>query len=178
MKKWIQTLILFLSGLIFGCAQDPPDTLPAIEDPAFNEKLLSLLSFSAPLMGVDDLNKKMEEENWLLLDAREWEEYEVSHIPGARFSGYNKFSIDEWSDLSKDQPIVVYCSVGYRSEKITQKFEKQGFTRVYNLYGSIFEWVNRGYPLEDIDGQPTQSIHTYNKNWSRWVNNKKAQKVW
>jgi hypothetical protein len=47
-----------------------------------------------------------------------------------------------------------------------------------NLYGSIFEWVNQGNPVVNKDNQPTQQVHTYNKNWSRWVEKDKAEKVW
>lgn len=178
MIKWLKTLALTFFGFFSGCAQNPPSSLPEIKDPAFNKKLTSLLDFSAPLMGVKELQQGMKNEKWLILDAREWEEYEVSHIPGARFAGYNKFDAEQWKSLPPDQPIVVYCSVGYRSEKISRKLMKMGFSHVYNLYGSIFEWVNLGFPVVDEKGQTTKMIHTYNKDWSRWVNHPSAQKVW
>ncbi|MBK7409729.1 MAG: rhodanese-like domain-containing protein [Saprospirales bacterium] len=164
--------------LIVGCAQNPPASLPEVKEQAFNKKLLSLLDFSVPLIGVKELNQEMKKAHWILLDAREWEEYEISHIIGARFAGYDHFKIDEWKDLQKDQSIAVYCSVGYRSEKIAKKLEKEGFTNVYNLYGSIFEWVNQGYPVVDSLGQPTNSVHTYNEAWSRWISNGKIVKIW
>ena len=178
MKRWLQTLAFLISGLFVGCTQNPPAHLPEIKDPAFNNKLISLLRFSTPLMGVEELNRKYGETDLIILDAREREEYEVSHIPGARFAGYDHFKLEEWKNLPKDQPIVVYCSVGYRSEKIARKLEEQGFSHVYNLYGSIFEWVNRGYQVVDNKGQPTNSVHTYNKDWGRWVTNKTIKKTW
>jgi rhodanese-related sulfurtransferase len=178
MKQWLYSIVFTLCSLVFGCAQTPPDKLPEIGNPAFNKKLLSLLHFSSPLMGVKELKQRMPSENWLVLDAREWEEYQVSHIPGAQFAGYQKFQLDQWSDLPKNTPIVVYCSVGYRSEKITKKLKTAGFSQVFNLYGSIFEWVNQGYPVENAAGQPTMQIHTYNKDWSRWVDNPQVIKTW
>lgn len=179
MRKWLQTLAFLIYGLFAGCAQNPPAHLPEIKDPAFNKKLIALLRFSTPLLGVDELNGGLSrKENWIILDAREREEYEVSHIPGARFAGYDHFKVEDWTGLPKDQPIVVYCSVGYRSEKIAGQLERQGFSNVFNLYGSIFEWVNRGYPVVDQKDQPTDTVHTYNKDWSRWVTNVSIKKVW
>ena len=56
--------------------------------------------------------------------------------------------------------------------------KKAGFSNVYNLYGSIFEWANQGHRLVDKGGQPTFKLHTYNKKWSKWVDNAKIEKVW
>jgi len=64
---------------------------------------------------------------------------------------------------------VVYCSVGYRSERIGEKLLDKGFTNVYNLYGGIFDWINNDYPLVDIADQPIQKVHGYNEDWSKWV---------
>lgn len=81
-------------------------------------------------------------------------------------------------DIPKDAKIVLYCSVGYRSEKIGEKLQKMGYTDVNNLFGSLFEWVNRGYKVVDKDGNETQKVHTYNKDWSQWVDETKAKKTW
>lgn len=116
--------------------------------------------------------------DYLILDAREKEEYNISHIQNAEYIGYNKFDITSLDDVDKTQAIVVYCSIGYRSEKIGEKLQKAGFTNVYNLYGSIFEWVNQGNEVVTLEKQSTSEIHTYNKNWSKWVFNKKYKKVW
>ena len=115
---------------------------------------------------------------YTLLDARELEEYTTSHIPNAKYIGYEDFDISRLEGLSYDTPIVVYCSVGYRSEKITNKLKTAGYQNVYNLVGSIFEWVNQGHLIEDKNALPTQTLHTYNKAWSKWVDAPKIKKVW
>jgi rhodanese-related sulfurtransferase len=179
MKKLLKTLAFAIFGFFSSCAQNPPAKLPEVKDPAFQKKLASLLDFSVPVMGVKDLKKALDQkESYLILDAREWEEYAVSHLPGARFAGYKNFDPKQWSGVSKDQPIVVYCSVGYRSEKISKKLEKLGYAKVYNLYGSIFEWVNQGYQVVDEKGKQVQAVHTYNEDWSKWVNNAGIKKIW
>ncbi len=173
--KSILCKIAFLFFGITACAQ-APDNRPAIENPDFDDRLTNLLSFTVPLMGVDELAKSDEE--IYILDAREEGEYEISHIPDARYIGYDKFKKKAVKDIPKDAKVVVYCSVGYRSEKIGEKLKKEGFSDVYNLYGSIFEWVNAGNEVENEKGEKTDSVHTYNKKWSQWVIEGRAEKVY
>jgi rhodanese-related sulfurtransferase len=113
-------------------------------------------------------------DRYVFLDARESEEYEVSHIKSAQWVGYEDFSM-EGVKLSKHDTIVVYCSIGYRSEKIGEKLIDEGYLHVYNLYGGVFKWINDGNPVY-IHGQETNRIHTYNKKWSKWVN--KGEKIY
>jgi len=110
------------------------------------------------------------------LDARELEEFEVSHLRNARYVGFNNFSLEVIKDIPKTTPIVVYCSIGVRSEKIGEKLLAAGYTNVKNCYGSIFEWVNQGNEIVDMQNQPTKKIHAYNKKWGVWVN--KGEKVY
>lgn len=123
------------------------------------------------LAKIDTTDKKT-----IYLDAREEDEYLVSHIPNAKFVGYKKFSLDSVESVNKSSKIIVYCSVGYRSGSIAKKLIKDGFTNVQNLYGGLFEWNNQGLPLVDSSGNPTPKIHTYNKKWSKWV--EKGEKVY
>lgn len=156
-------------------AQSPAQK-PVCMNPEFDKKVSQTIRFTIPLMSVEEL--KSNTQKLLIFDARERDEFEVSHIPGAEFVGYNHFDIQTYSKLSKDTPIVVYCSIGYRSEKIGERLKAKGFTKVYNLYGSIFEWANRGYPLINEKGREVREVHTYNKDWSRWVDTSKAKKIW
>ena len=169
-------LIILLFALFQACTAQVPSDKPSVNNPDFDKRLESLLSFSVPLLGTEELASQPEE--YVILDAREKEEYEVGHIPGAIYVGYNKFNFSSLEGIEKKHPVVVYCSVGYRSEKIGKKLMKKGYTSVYNLYGSIFEWVNDGYKIIDRNGQKTETIHTYNKNWSKWVDNEEYEKVW
>ena len=139
---------------------------PHVQEPAYQEKLQHLLSDKTPVIDVPQLAK---ERKPVLLDARPSEEYDVSHIAGARRVGYGDFDLSRVKDLPKDTAIVVYCSVGYRSEKVTEKLMKAGFTNVKNLYGGIFEWVNTDHAVVDDSGKRTDRVHAYNKSWSRWV---------
>ena len=158
-----------------GCAQVPSNR-PKVNSEAFDEKISKTINFSIPVMGVDEL-KEMQEDV-ILLDARPQSEFDVSHIKGAKRIGYKKMEESALAGIDKDEQIVVYCSIGYRSEKVGEKLKGMGFKNVYNLYGSIFEWVNQGNEVVDENEKPTEKIHTYNKRWSKWVEDGKAEKVW
>lgn len=158
-----------------GCTQ-PPEDRPAIENAEFDERLTQLLSFSVPVIGVQELRDIQEEV--YIFDAREREEFEVSHIEGAQYLGYKNLEEEALRGVPKDSTVVVYCSVGYRSEKVSEQLRERGFTKVYNLYGSIFEWVNQGYPIVNPESKSTKQLHTYNKKWSKWVEENQIEKVW
>lgn len=159
-----------------GQSNEVANRLGHCQNPKFDREVAAWLNFQVPAMDVDSL-RKMQTGQIFLLDAREPGEYAVSHIKGAVNSGYDHFDKSLLNGLDKSRPIVVYCSIGYRSEKIAQKLKKAGFTNVSNLYGSIFEWINRGYPVVDASGKSTPRIHTYNKKWGRWVDCINCEKV-
>jgi rhodanese-related sulfurtransferase len=121
---------------------------------------------------VDELKQwlnRSEINNPLLLDARANSEYQISHLKHALPIGEKKDSNIYLNSLSTDHPIVVYCSIGYRSAKIVEDFQKMGYTKVFNLTGSIFQWISEGYDI--FQGQDvSKQIHTYNKGWERLLN--------
>lgn len=171
MLKRIAIKVMMGLGLISSPYQDTQLCL----NPDFHKEVNSYLIYSVPVISAEEAREQ--QEAYIFLDAREKEEYEVSHIPQATNVGYDDFSLSAVANISKDTPIIVYCSIGYRSERIGEKLQDQGFTNVKNLYGSIFEWANRGYPLESAS-EPSKRIHTFNKKWSKWVENSGYEKVY
>ncbi|HQU53084.1 MAG TPA: rhodanese-like domain-containing protein [Saprospiraceae bacterium] len=169
-----------LSWLIFwsACSMNGhSQTNMHCQNPAFDKEVRDWLSFTVPLMDVQTL-EAMPRDSIVLLDAREPEEFAISHIPGAKCIGYKAWDKALLQNIPKDKPIVVYCSIGYRSEKIAEKITRLGYTQVKNLYGSIFEWVNQGFPVEDESNHVTQSVHGFNEKWSKWILNPAIKKVW
>jgi len=145
-------------------------------NPKFEQTVDNYLSYTVPTISVESLSDQFDD--YLLLDAREQEEYDISHIKGARHVGYDHFDIKTIQDVSKSQMIVVYCSIGYRSEKIGEKLQDAGYKKVFNLYGSIFEWTNRNHPLVDSEEKLTQRIHAYNRSWSKWINSTQHELIY
>jgi len=172
-QKLFSLLSVMLLLFVTGSAQtDFNRTI----NPEFEKEVDSYLTYSVPAITVKNLIQI--KDDVVLLDAREMNEYEVSHIPGAKYVGFDNFDDSVLEGIDKDQRIVIYCSIGFRSEKIGEKIKKLGFSNAYNLFGSIFEWTNAGQPLEDKNGKSTNRIHTYNKKWSQWVMEGVAEKVW
>lgn len=110
-----------------------------------------------------------------VLDTREKEEYEVSHLSDAVWTGFDTFSLSNLDSLDKGKPVLVYCTVGARSQEIGMKLREAGFTQVYNLYGGIINWANLKKPLMRGDKQ-TNQVHTYSKSWGIWL--KEGEKVY
>lgn len=163
-------LICFISGM--GCqAQNK------VKNPSYGLMLKTLLSHTVDETTVDEL-KTMEEENIILLDAREKKEFEVSHLENAIWVGYDDFSKKRVEELSKDSKVIVYCSVGYRSEKISEQLEELGFEDVQNLYGGLFEWVNQGNEVVNENAENTEKVHAFDKLWGAWLETEKDNKVY
>ena len=167
MNTKLITILFFLVIAQWSTGQVTADT--GIVNPDFKKTVDSYLSFSVPTTTVGILSSLNRPH--VILDAREREEYDVSHIPDALYFGYENPQYDILNEIDKDDIIIIYCSIGYRSEKLGEKLNKKGYKNVLNLYGSIFEWANAGYPLVDSNDEPTDRIHGYNKKWSKWVNN-------
>ncbi len=102
----------------------------------------------------------------VLLDARSPEEYAVSHLPGAHRVDPAADAYPGLDTLAADAPLMVYCSVGYRSAGVAQALRDQGFTNVANLKGSIFRWANEGRPVYR-DDRRVAAVHPYDATWGR-----------
>lgn len=113
--------------------------------------------------------KLMKESELTVLDVREENEYNISHLPGAI-----RYQDDLLDGLSPDQPILVYCTVGLRSNDLAKKLSDQGFRKVYEIKGGILSWANKGKVINDSGGQKTDTLHTYNKFFSPFLRSGKS----
>ncbi|NNE55032.1 MAG: rhodanese-like domain-containing protein [Flavobacteriales bacterium] len=149
-------------------------TMSQVQSSSYNTLLKTLLSHSVSEISVDEAREKLG--SVVFLDSRSKEEFDVSHIEGALHVGYDNFELTSVEGLDKKREVVVYCSVGYRSEKITEKLHEAGFKNVHNLYGGIFEWKNQGNEVMTPEGKPTEDVHAYNRLWGIWL--KKGNRVY
>ena len=142
---------------------------------------------SIPYISADSLSKLIKKpldftkdgSQVILLDAREPKEYAISHLKNAMCVGYDNFDINTTIQnipTDKNTKIVVYCSLGIRSEDIAKKLKKAGYTNIYNLYGGIFEWKNHDNTVVNSKENPTNRIHVFNKEWSKWLLKKKEKR--
>jgi len=158
MRTYIYYILFFFSAISFS-----QESLPELLEKYNKENI--------PYISVEQLATP--KTNPIILDAREFQEYEVSHLKNAICVGYDTFDIELIGSQipNKDQEIVVYCSLGIRSEVIASKLKKAGYSDVKNLYGGIFEWKNKNYSVYNTQEKETDSVHTFSKKWSKWLNN-------
>ncbi|MBC5994414.1 rhodanese-like domain-containing protein [Pontibacter cellulosilyticus] len=163
--------VLFVFAYLFllkACGQT--------SDKAYYTMLKGLYQNTIPLIKPAALHQKLtQQQQFILLDARSKQEFAVSHLPKAQYIGYEDFEQGQLQGIPKDANVVVYCTVGYRSEKIGEKLKQAGYKNVYNLYGGIFEWINSGYAVHDAKGT-TPKVHVYSRSWGVWL--KKGEKVY
>ncbi|HEY2601111.1 MAG TPA: rhodanese-like domain-containing protein [Thermoleophilaceae bacterium] len=81
-----------------------------------------------------------------LVDVRTSEEYEASHIAGAR-----QLPLDELQaaagELDRERPVVFYCRSGDRSTLAVDAFRASGWD-AYAITGGLVAWAEQGLPLE------------------------------
>ncbi len=145
-------------------------------DHAYGLILKGMYKNTVPQVKASELSRMLQQrQKPVLLDIRSAEENEVSFIQGATFVDYDAFTVDSVAHLPKGAPLVLYCAVGYRSERVGEMLLKAGYPDVRNLHGGIFEWVNKGNPIYDRSGK-TEKVHAFSKAWGLWL--QKGEKVY
>ena len=79
-------------------------------------------------------------EEYFILDAREQDEFDAGHIPGAVLIPYTEIENKAVEMLpDKDKLILVYCRSGRRSKIAAEALSKLGYTNVKE-FGGIIDW--------------------------------------
>jgi rhodanese-related sulfurtransferase len=145
-------------------------------NPAFDKKVRRTIRFTVPLMSVEEL--KSNTQKLRIFDAREREEFGVSHIPGAEYIGYKNFDITSlipiYPKIRRSWSIAPSVTGAKRSQRSCALW---GLLKCQSLRQHI-RVGERGYPVVDASGKEVKKVHTYNKDWSRWVDESKAKIIW
>ena len=162
--------LVFLFTLFFTSFSQNPE--------GFDKMAKNMAGKKAPIITMDEVKAiQKKKEKIIFLDSREYKEYQISHMSGAIWVGYDNIDWTKINKQNKDAKIVIYCSVGFRSGKLTEQLKKKGYSNVTNLYGGLFNWANNGGEIVNTMGVSTKEIHGYNKTWSKWVNKDKCEVV-
>jgi rhodanese-related sulfurtransferase len=86
-------------------------------------------------------------EGYFFLDVREQEEWDTFHIPATTLIPLGELP-DRLSELPRNQPIVVVCRSGNRSQEGRNILLDAGFTNITSMAGGVTEWSRLGYPIE------------------------------
>ena len=157
-----------MKHLLFKASVFASLIFPACDHQSFEEKIKSLYRYNIPVISPEELKKSP---GAIILDTRSPEEFRVSHLKGSILIDYRTFKPSDVASIDNHYKVVVYCSIGCRSARIGKKLQKLGFSNVKNLYGGIFHWKNQGNEVISQNGDRTDSVHTYNKVWSKWLKN-------
>ena len=82
----------------------------------------------------------------VLIDVREQNEFDEARVPGAILIPLSEFA-NRYTELPKDQEIVLMCAAGVRSAQAAQFAAQHGF-KLSNLEGGIKAWHAEGLPIE------------------------------
>ncbi len=157
-------VLLMMTFSIWSGLKAQEDTIPELLE-KYNDKTVEYIT-------ADSLQEQYDQ--FIVLDTRTKKEYEVSHLPSAIWVG-QRLRKNRLPQMKPDQKVVVYCTVGVRSEDFGEQLLNEGYKNVFNLYGSIFYWKDAGYEVVDMDGKATEKVHTFSKKWSQYL--KTGEKV-
>lgn len=107
----------------------------------------------------------------VLLDARDPKEFAVSHLRNAHLAPDVATAVRVVGDAKPNPPIVVYCSVGYRSSRLAKDLMDRGFANVANLEGSIFQWANEERPVYQ-GSERVERVHPFDNTWGRLLDSR------
>ncbi len=102
-------------------------------------------------MTVQELQKRLngKKKDFILVDVREQNEYDIARIEGAILKPLSKLEFD-YQDLPKDKELVLHCKMGGRSMRACQFLQAKGYTKLHNVAGGINAWSNEIDPQVPI----------------------------
>jgi rhodanese-related sulfurtransferase len=175
MPRFLRAALCFGLLALAGCGPETgtPPTSPSV---LYKQLLRTIYRNTVPTVPAADLARELQQAAPpLLLDTRTPAEFRVSHLAGAQFVDFDSVPTAQFIGLNREQPVVVYCSVGLRSERLGERLHVLGFRHVRNLYGGLFEWVNEGHPVVNATGA-TADVHPYSTFWGSWL--RRGRKVY
>lgn len=96
---------------------------------------------AAHLLNNESFKKAIENTEVQLVDVRTDKEFSEGTIEYAKNINVLEDSfIDKTKELSKDEPVYIFCKSGKRSEKARNILLEQGFKTVYELDGGYAKW--------------------------------------
>ena len=101
--------------------------------------------------GLKNLLSNTDESKPVLVDVRPLADYEFSHLPRALHMDVSGSPATLGLPEKTDESLVIYDAVGADAFPVADSL-KHRYPHVHVLEGGIFEWANRGLPLEGSSG--------------------------
>jgi len=99
-------------------------------------------------INADQLKQKIDnQEDITILDIREKEDYDKTHIKNAIHIPFEEVA-NRIKELPRNKELIIYDETGNRSKLIVESLTKKGFTQAINLINGYPDWQNKNYPIE------------------------------
>ncbi len=157
MIKFGVLLFILIAGLIFlGPIVFKEYSIRDASNPADDEsKFHQFLTALTPSVGPEVIREGLALKSGLVIDVRNEDEYDESHIPGAT----NIPEQDLYKEIGEKFPkkntlIYLYDNTGYGSGAATRLLISMGYERVFNMEGGFNKWKTFGYQVESLYSFP------------------------
>lgn len=90
-------------------------------------------------ISIPELKNEMNNKNIQMIDVRTIGEFKQYHIPGFKNIPLQMLA-QEVNKLKKDEPIIVICQSGMRSQRASKILKKLGFNNIMNVKGGVAAW--------------------------------------
>jgi hydroxyacylglutathione hydrolase len=97
------------------------------------------------LWSVQQLKEKLKDD-FFLLDVREMDNRREGYIEGS-YHIYTGEVPERMDEIPSNRPVVVYCDSGFKSTLVCSYLQKEGFSDVTSVLGSMTAWERAGYPV-------------------------------
>ena len=107
----------------------------------------------------EDVAKRLEAGEIILIDVREPHEYQEARIPGALLHALSTF---EPAALPVDgtREVVLHCKVGGRSARAVEACQAAGLPVNAHLAGGIGAWADAGLPVDRMDSATGRMVRS------------------
>lgn len=135
-KRWIVPVVAGMALLFSACSAASESKMSGLEE----KETMSSDGAVYHKITAEEGKKMMDEGNVTVVDVRTSEEFEEEHIPDA-INIPNETIGSEMPDAlpDKDTALIVYCRTGVRSKDASEKLEKLGYQKIYDI-GGIVDW--------------------------------------
>lgn len=105
----------------------------------------------------EEWNKVLkEEDDFLLIDTRNWYEFNIGTFKGAVNPKIDQFTeFPEWveqQNYDKNKKMLIFCTGGIRCEKGILEMQRRGYNNVYQLEGGILNYLEKA-PNDQYEGE-------------------------
>lgn len=106
-------------------------------------------------IAVEDLKRRLDNGDAVLIDIRETDEHAREYILGARLAPLSAIDAHDF-DRDRGKAAVFHCKSGMRTQANAARLLAQGFREAYYLDGGIDAWKRAGLPVHSNRHAPIE----------------------